>query len=383
MDKSRIDNSPHRFRILYIITRGDLGGAQTHVFDLAQQLARKGFEVHVAMGNRGPLWEQLAETQVSVHHISALIRSISVHYDVKALQQTIDLIRKIKPALITAHSSKAGILGRMAARRCRIPITFTAHGWAFTEGVPYGRRRFYVLAERLAAGWTDKIICVSEYDRQLALKYGVGRKEQLVTIHNGIPELSEDHMAEPEEGNPVRLIMVARFSEPKNQRLLIMAIDNLECSNDFEVCLVGDGPLLESCRELAAERGLLDKVKFLGARKDIPELLSRAHIFVLTSNWEGFPITILEAMRAGLPVIASDVGGVGEAVVDGKTGFLIPRGDIEVLKDRLTRLIDNPGLRVELGQAGQQRFTENFTIDIMLAKTVSVYQQILQQRERG
>jgi glycosyltransferase involved in cell wall biosynthesis len=353
------------------------------VFDLAQQLARKGFEVHVAMGSSGPLWGQLAESPVSVHHIPALVRPISVYYDVKALQQTIDLIRKIKPALITAHSSKAGILGRMAARRCRIPITFTAHGWAFTEGVPYGRRRFYVLAERLAAGWTDKIICVSEYDRQLALKYGVGRKEQLVTIHNGIPELSEDHMAEPEEGNPVRLIMVARFSEPKNQRLLIKAIDNLECSNDFEVCLVGDGPLLESCRELAAERGLLDKVKFLGARKDIPELLSRAHIFVLTSNWEGFPITILEAMRAGLPVIASDVGGVGEAVVDGKTGFLIPRGDIEVLKDRLTRLIDNPGLRVELGQAGQQRFTENFTIDIMLAKTVSVYQQILQQRERG
>jgi glycosyltransferase involved in cell wall biosynthesis len=383
LHQSRIDNSPHRFSILYIITRGDLGGAQTHVFDLVQQLARQGFEVHVAMGNRGPLWEQLAETRVSVHHIPALVRPISATYDIRALRQTVALIRKIKPALITTHSSKAGMLGRMAARRCRIPVIFTAHGWAFTEGVPAGRRRFYVLAERAAARWTDRIICVSEYDRQLALKYGVGRKEQLVTIHNGIPELSEDHMAEPEEGNPVRLIMVARFSEPKNQRLLIKAIDNLECSNDFEVCLVGDGPLLESCRELAAERGLLDKVKFLGARKDIPELLSRAHIFVLTSNWEGFPITILEAMRAGLPVIASDVGGVGEAVVDGKTGFLIPRGDIEVLKDRLTRLIDNPGLRVELGQAGRQRFTENFTIDIMLAKTVSVYQQILQQRECG
>ena len=196
MHQSRIDNSPHRFSILYIITRGDLGGAQTHVFDLVQQLARQGFEVHVAMGNRGPLWEQLAETRVSVHHIPALVRPISATYDIRALRQTVALIRKIKPALITTHSSKAGMLGRMAARRCRIPVIFTAHGWAFTEGVPAGRRRFYVLAERAAARWTDRIICVSEYDRQLALKYGVGRKEQLVTIHNGIPELSEDHTAE-------------------------------------------------------------------------------------------------------------------------------------------------------------------------------------------
>ena len=144
------------------------------------------------------------------------------------------------------------------------------------------------------------------------------------------------------------------------------------CSSDL-----GDGPLLSATEELARKLHISDKVRFLGARTDVPELLKKAHIFVLTSNWEGFPITILEAMRAGLPVITSDVGGCKEAVTDRVTGYLIPRGDLECLKERLGRLINDSQLRVSMGDKGFDRFSKYFTVEQMAEKTIAVYESII------
>lgn len=361
--------------VLYVVTQGVLGGAQNHVFHLATGLQDK-IKAHVAFGAQGPLGEKLIEKGVSVHHLPSLIRAVSPLKDVQCLRELINLIKKIKPDLITTHSSKAGISGRLAARLTGVPAVFTAHGWAFTEGVARPKKKLYVWAEQIAARWAKKIICVSEYDRQLALRLGVGHPAQLIAIHNGIPLTTAKYFAQPGSCKPVRLIMVARFSPPKDHKLLLETLSRLK-RNAWETLFIGDGPHLNRSKEYAQKLGLTEKVKFLGSRPDVTAFLAKAHIFVLTSNWEGFPLTILEAMRAGLPVVASQVGGVKEAVVDEQTGFLVPRGNAEVLKERLQILIDNPDLRTQMGQRGQERFRNNFTLTPMLEKTWRVYQEIL------
>lgn len=368
--------SKYKPRILYIITQGILGGAQTHIRHLARHLTND-FDIHVAMGVKGPLWDDLREDGIFVHHIPDLVREISFTQDAAAYQQTKILIKEIQPDLVSTHSSKAGIIGRLAARSCGVPSVFTAHGWAFTEGVPWKKRLLYILAERLAAHWAARIICVSENDRQLALKYGVGDKEQLRTIHNGMPLLEKNVLANPGENGKVRLIMVARFLEPKDHFALLQALNEISKDLDYILDLVGDGPLLERTREQVVSLGLQHKVNLLGSRTDIPELLAQAHAFILISRWEGFPRSILEAMRAGLPVIASDVGGCRESVVDGETGFLIPRGNIKLLAKRLVELIENPKLRSTMGTKSYSRYLNNFTFDKMMEKTVDIYIEVL------
>ena len=369
-----------RYRILYIITQGILGGAQTHIRHLCENL-KEDCDVHVAVGVYGPLVENLSQEGIAVHVVPSLVRPISLFKDIGGLRELKRLIKSVKPDLISTHSSKAGILGRLAAKACGVPVIFTAHGWAFTEGVPPTKRLIYIGAERLAAKWADKIICVSENDRKLALGCGVSTEEQLITIHNGMPLISGTfNNNKGEEDKTVEFIMVARFSEPKDHQLLLHAVQQINSQNDYTFSLVGDGELLEKTGSLCFQLNIDEKVRFLGSRQDVPELLAGADVFVLTSNWEGLPRSIIEAMRAGLPVIASDVGGVNELVEEGVTGYLVPRGDVETLRARLETLIDNPELRQQMGMAGYERFIEKFTFDRMLKETVKVYEEVLQKQ---
>ena len=170
--------------------------------------------------------------------------------------------------------------------------------------------------------------------------------------------------------------MVARFSEQKDHALLLNAVRDIDI-RDIKVQLVGDGPLLPNIKSLAESLNIGDRVQFLGNRRDVPELLTHSDIFVLTSKWEGFPITILEAMRAGLPVICSDVGGCSEAIKDGENGFLVPRGDGVVLANRLKQLIKDKDLRYKMGQKGRMSFEKCFTVEKMAEKTERIYREII------
>lgn len=203
------------------------------------------------------------------------------------------------------HLSKAGWLGGLAAKWLKIPVVFTAHGWAFTEGVPKRQQIVYRWAEKLAAPFAGKIITVSDYDRKLAIKYKITYPNKIITIHNGMPDIDTTLFAKPEV-EPVHLIMVARFEEQKDHILLLETLEELK-DLPWTLELVGDGPLMGIVREKAEKLGISDKIQFSGACDDVPCRLAKAQIFILTSKWEGFPRSILEAMRAGLPVIASDV----------------------------------------------------------------------------
>ena len=366
-------------RVVFVITRSDnVGGAHVHVRDLASYLVAEGHEVMVLVGGTGPFTEDLMARGVAYWSLKYLVRPIRLGQDTMAIWELRRVLAALRPDLVSTHSSKAGWLGRLAAKSLRLPVLFTAHGWAFTEGVPEWERRIYALAERLATPLADRIITVSEYDRQLALQLRVAPSHKLVTVHNGVPDVPASLRARPHT-QPPRLIMVARFEPQKDHFTLLRAMYELR-DLQWELELVGEGPLLDSVRSEVGRLGLVERVHFLGARRDVAERLALAQIFVLVSRWEGFPRTILEAMRAGLPVVASDVGGVREAVVDGVTGFVVPRGNGQQLAHCIRRLIDDPSLRTEMGSKGRARYEQHFDFKHMVRKTVAVYRQVLSDR---
>lgn len=365
-------------RIAFVVTRSDLvGGAHVHVRDFATELHRRGVDVRVYAGGRGAFAEELAERGIAYEPLRYLVHPIRPWSDMKAYAEIRNALVRFEPQLVSTHSSKAGWLGRLAARSLGIPTLFTAHGWAFTEGVPWVQRRIYALAERMAALFTDRIITVSEYDRRIAESEGVARGDKLLAVHNGMPDIDSSEHAEPGRSSP-KIVMVARFAQQKDHGLLLRALArNVDCPWSLE--LVGDGPLRGQTESEVARLGLSSRVKFLGTRADVAARLAGAQIFVLTSRWEGLPRSIIEAMRAGLPVIASDVGGVSEAVEDGKTGFVVPLRDEEALARRLRGLIENDGLRTTMGHEARLRYVERFQFSRMFATTFRVYESMLRE----
>lgn len=364
-----------RERLAYIVTRAHHGGAQGHVAALLDHF-RHHYDVYLATGEEGYLTDLARGWGVPVTILPHLRQELSLRTIVSDFRAFLALWRwlgSIRPSILHAHSSKAGSLGRCAAVLRRVPTVFTAHGWGFTDGIPFARKVMALAAEWFVARVTDAIINVSQVDYDLALRYRVRPRGRMVTIHNGIE--SDAPASVPNLDQAVQLVCVARFSPQKNQALLVRALEAVH--EPWHLSFVGEGPLEDEVRRLVLERGLESRVDFLGARDDVAEILARSQIFILPSNWEGFPLTILEAMRAGLPVVASDVGGVREAVVDGVTGYLIPRDDVQVLIERLTRLIRDDGLRTTLGIRSRDMFFSAFTDTTMFAKVQVVYSELL------
>jgi glycosyltransferase involved in cell wall biosynthesis len=299
---------------------------------------------------------------------------ISPLRDLRGLREIRALLKTLRPDLISAHSSKAGILGRLAGRSLRIPVIFTAHGWAFTPGVPWREAMIYRWIERLAAPLASRIITVSEFDRQLALARGIAPADRVVTIHNGMPDIAEELRADP-SGSPVRLAMVARFERQKDHVTLLRALAGL-VDLPWRLDLIGDGPLLFEAKALSQRLGLVDRVHFQGQRSDVDAWLSQAHVALLITNWEGFPRSILEAMRAGLPVVASAVGGIAESVRHGDTGFTVPPGDVDALRERLKQLLDNPELRKSMGRNARKLYERDFTLAHTVESTLTIYEGV-------
>lgn len=364
-------------KILQVITRGDVfGGAQAHVRDLSVALAERGHSVCVAMGGAGELSEQLASAGIPYRQVQALQRSIRPLRDLRALLQLKALIGELRPDIVACHSSKAGFLGRMAGRSCGVSTVFTVHGWAFADGVPAARRTVYRILERFAGRFADRIITVSDYDHNLARQQRIVTTDRLRRVHNGIADVAPELLADP-SATPVVILMVARIDDQKDQATLLRGLAAVASDVPWRLRLAGDGPNLSAVERLARNLRIADRVEFLGHRSDVLQLLAGSQIFALTSNWEGLPISILEAMRAGVPVVASDVGGVGEVVVHGETGFLTRRGDSGEVAAALAALIRDPELRLKQAKSARRRFLQQFTLHRQMRETIEIYNGLL------
>jgi glycosyltransferase involved in cell wall biosynthesis len=360
-----------RPRVLLLITLAETGGAQTYVGALTAALVDR-YDVTVAAHGTGPLAEQARAAGAGWVELRHVRRRVSPR-DLLGLLELVRLMRRTRPHIVHASSSKAGVLGRVAAQLAGVPIRFfTVHGWAHTahDGA---NGRLYRFAEKAVRPLTTTTICVAESERSAGVRGRTCDPERSIVIHTGI-DVASRRQARPAEGVPV-IVSVGRLRPPKDAMTLLRALALVR--GNYKARVVGDGPELQAAEEERRRLGLVEIVDVPGERDDIEAILASSHIFALSSRSEALPVSVLEAMAAGLPVVASRVGGIPELVVDGESGLLVPAGDPHALAEALQRLIDDPSLRARLGAAGRARVEKRFRLESFLEAHLDLYRREL------
>lgn len=363
-------------RLLLVITVAERGGAQSYVAALLPAVAER-YDTTLAAHGHGPLSDAATAAGVEFVSLRHMRRALNPCRDVLGLIELWALIRRRRPDIVHASSSKAGILGRLAAWLAGVPIRiFTVHGWAFAAyaGFP---GRLYRVAERSMLPLTSATICVAEYERRVGIAAGACRADQTVVIPNAV-QVSALPRVVP-HGGLVELISVGRLRAPKDFATLAQALARLE-RGSFRASLVGDGPDRSMIEAELEQLGLGDSVRLLGDRSDVPRLLAAADIFICSSRSEGMPVSIIEAMAVGLPVVASAVGGVPEIIDDERTGLLVAPGGAAALADALARLIGDRALREQMGRAGRKDALQRYDLPPFRRAHLELYARLLEER---
>lgn len=348
------------------------GGVTRHVVDLVEGLDAERWSVEIACPPGTEPWLELSgRSNVRLNPLAP-----GKHPGLSDLADLRRILRLAATAdVVHAHASKAGFLSRLAAalRRQRATTVFTPHSWSFWA--EEWRSRVWLALERRAANWGGAIVTVSEAERRAGIAAGVGSPGQYHLIRNGIDPRP---FSQPRRTVGGRILVVGRLAAQKRTDVALRALAHLrEKHPHAHLDVVAHGPLEEETVSLAAELGLRDAVSFLGKRNDVPRLLSEAECFLLTSDHEGCPYTVLEAMAAGVPVVATRVGGVPELVADGETGILIERRDPQAAAAAVGRILESATMGIAFGEAGRRRVAAEFGREQMVRSTVALYDALI------
>ena len=376
-------------RVLHIITRLDVGGSTENTVISVTRMPRPEFACSLISGQTTDpppgLAASLSRAGVPWVQLRHLVRPVRPMADCRVLWQLRQAIRRMGPDIVHTHSSKAGFLGRLAARAAGVPhIVHTPHGHVF-EGYfsPVATRAFTAL-ERLAARWTDRIITLSDDEAQDHLRLRIGRPEQFVTIPSGV-DLDAVRAASPASlvsGRPV-IGAVARLVPVKGLQYLIDAAPEiLRRCPDARFLLVGDGEMRPALEAQADALGLSDRIVFTGFREDIPALIAGMDVFVLPSINEGMGRVLVMAMALGKPIVATRVGGVAELLGDGEAGLLVPPRDPAALAEATTALLRDPTRASALAEAGRRR-APRYSAEAMLEALAKVYREVMTHGRPG
>jgi glycosyltransferase involved in cell wall biosynthesis len=368
-----------RPRVLLLVTLAETGGAQTYVAELLPALAHD-HDVVVAAHGDGFLADAARAAGVRYVALEHVRRPLHPWRDLRGLLELVRLMRRVRPDLVHANSSKAGVLGRLAAALARVPVrVFTVHGWAF-RAHDGAAATAYLWADRLMRPLTTRTICVAESELRSGVAAGTCSPARTVVIRNGV-DLTRPrarHDGDGSGGTAVALA-VGRLRAPKDFACLVRATAEL-APGRLRVFIVGDGPDRPALQAEIARLGAGASVELLGERADVAELLAAADLFVLPSHSEGMPMSVLEAMAAGLPVVASAVGGIPELVRDGETGRLVAPGDAPALARALDALAGDPVARARLGAAGRRRAEREFDVEACRRAHLELYRAALAGR---
>jgi len=369
--------------VLTVITRLELGGAQRVALHTASHLDRKSFDSGLAWGPGDVLDDEArALDHVSRFEIADLVRPVAPIGDLRALAELRSAIRCYQPQVVHTHSSKAGILGRLAARLERIPVVVhTVHGFGFTPLQSPAKRAVFFRAEKLAARWTDHFVAVSRVNLDRGVELGLWQADQASVIRAGV---DLDRFRAPGDGRDTRrslgipdgvslVTQIGNFKPQKAPLDFVHAAARIaEKLPDTRFVMVGDGPLRSEAEARAAELGLADRVIFCGWWDDVPGLLAATTVSVLSSHHEGLPCSVVESLAAGVPVVATAVDGTPEVIRSGVNGELVPPGDPAALARAVLGVLGDDERRRSMAAAATEGL-ETFDIDHMVRELEELY----------
>lgn len=353
-------------RVMFLVTSLPVGGAEVLLSELVTRMDPSNFLPEICcLKERGPLGERLA-ADIPVHH-----DLLTNKYDLRVWPRLVKLLRERRTdAVVTVGAGDKMFWGRLAARRVGVPVILSAlHSTGWPDGV--GR------LNRALTPITDGFIGVADSHGDFMLEKERFPASKVFVIPNGVDTTRfapvPDAGSVREEigvgaADPVVTIVAALRPEKNHELFLEMAARILPQMPRAKFLIIGDGPRRESLEECAAMLGITESVRFLGTRSDVPRLLSTSDVFTLTSHNEANPVSILEAMSVGKPVVATNVGSIKEAVAEDVTGYLVKPGDVDALTGRVLELLDDPLRAVEMGANAREVVVENWSVATMVRR---------------
>ncbi|MBU1006735.1 MAG: glycosyltransferase family 4 protein [Candidatus Omnitrophica bacterium] len=372
-------------RICHVITKPELGGAQLSTLNILANLPKDKCELFFVTSSEGILKSEFKGLKgVRSFFSPFLVRQINPLYDILALIHIYLIYIRYGVSLAHTHSSKAGIIGRWAAKFAGVPrIVHTVHGWSFNDYQPLAVRKIFIFLERITAVFTTRIICVSKRDMEIGIKYNIAPKEKFALIKYGVSltdfQVSPVKNSKKREELGIRnndpvIGMIACLKPQKSPLDYINAAINIYAKiPNVNFLLVGDGVLREKCKRALAVSSLNGRFILTGWRRDVSEIMDILDIVVLTSKWEGMPIAIIEALSKGCPVVATNAGGTPELLKDSITGYLTRPGAPQEITDRVLEMLSNPERLLKMKQEAALSIGPSFGIDRMVSEVESLY----------
>jgi len=389
-------------KVLHIITRLIKGGAQENTLLTVVNLDKARYQIALlsgpTVGSEGEIESRARQLGTDLIILLELVREISPINDLKALYKTYRSIKNGKYDIVHTHSSKAGVIGRVAGRLAGVKnIVHTPHGSIFDQDadIPSVSGALLIkcllLVERIAARLTDRIVTLTDAEAIGYVKLGMGDKAKFTTIHSGIDlsrfgDVKIDVVSKKKElgipSNSTVITTIARLTPEKGHKYLIEAAKEViaESDNHIKFVFVGDGDLRDDLENKARELGLDEAILFLGLRDDVPEILAISDLFVLSSLYEAQGRVIVEAMAAELPVVATRVGGVPDVVIDGETGILVPPASPQALASAIVKMLADKGNAKQMGQAGKRQVDPEFSVETMVKQIDMLYSELLKRQ---
>lgn len=373
-------------RLLLVITKSNFGGAQRYVFETAVALKKQGYVVTVAAGGAGVLFTKLTEAGITTYELDGAKRDINFLSEIKTLHSLFKLIRDFRPDIIHLNSSKIGLLGSLVGRLLNVPlIVFTAHGWPFLEPRIRTWRTMAWLGSYLTGLLAHRIILVSENDFRQTKMPGV--RQKCVVLKTAVADfpLLERNEARAKlfsndfcnlHAHNIWVGSIGELNHNKNHEASINAVAEFNANNNTKILLtiIGEGDLKNQLQDQASLKGLNDYVQFLGYKDEARQYLSAFDIFLFPSLKEGLPYALLEAGKAGLPCIASAVGGNPEIIVDNESGLLIDPTNHMTIVTALSFLLRNSDQRIKFATKLKEDIAQKFNPEKQLAELLKIYE---------
>lgn len=375
---------PTRKKILFLITKSSWGGAGHYVFDLATQLDKDAFDVVVALGGSGALYEMLHKKGIRVISLCEMKNTTSLTQAWRACKELYTILKAENPNVLHLNSSVAGLVGACMGKLVNTQkIIFTAHGWAFNEDRPWWQKIIIKKLHWITIVLAHTTIVVSEATkRQMNLPFV---QKKMLVIHNGrtAPDFYSRDFARSffaeyaptlrEHTKDFWSVTIAELHPIKQHEVTLRALANVLLENkNFRHIIIGDGEEKLRLHTLVEELGLSEHVFFVSINPNASQYLKGFDLFVLASRSEALAYVIIEACIAGLPIVASNVGGIPEIITHEKDGILFPQGDVEALTKYYTQLLSDEKLRNALAQNALLR-AQDFTLEKMVEKTTKLY----------